>query len=431
MKKKILSVLLLCGSIFLRAQNIDDVINATTVKRIESILSADEMEGRKIFTPGIDRAANFIADEFKKAGLQSMTGVAGYLQEFTLVKTKITSLQGLLEKDTLNQANCLVATSASELKLSSAAGFETVLINKEADFDKTVGALLQRRQNLLVLVDKLHSPGFSRLRNRFAQFRFGSDYNQLFMLTDKKQAASLQLNMAAAVSSNPLKNVVGMLPGKSQKTEMVLFSGHYDHLGIGKPNAQQDSIYNGANDDASGITAVIMLAHYFAGLKTPPERTLVFVAFTAEETGGYGSRYFSQQLDADKVTAMFNIEMIGTESKWGRNSAYITGFEKSSMGTILQANLSGTAFKFEPDPYPAQSLFYRSDNATLAALGVPAHTISTSKMDSEQFYHTQEDELETLDMDNMAAIIRSVALSAQTIISGKDTPTRVPKPAQR
>jgi len=70
-------------------------------------------------------------------------------------------------------------------------------------------------------------------------------------------------------------------------------------------------------------------------------------------------------------------------------------------------------------------LFYRSDNATLARLGVPAHTISTSKMDSEKFYHTQEDEIETLDMNNMAAIIKAIAISSTSIVAGKDTPSRV------
>ena len=122
---------------------------------------------------------------------------------------------------------------------------------------------------------------------------------------------------------------------------------------------------------------------------------------------------------------MFNIEMIGTESKWGKNSAYITGFDKSDMGTILQKNLINTAFKFYPDPYPQENLFLRSDNAQLAKRGVPAHTISTSKMDSEKFYHQLGDEIGTLDLNNMTEVIRSIALSAGSIISGKDTPTRV------
>ncbi len=122
---------------------------------------------------------------------------------------------------------------------------------------------------------------------------------------------------------------------------------------------------------------------------------------------------------------MFNIEMIGTESKWGKNSAYITGYEKTNMGEILARDLEGTGFTFYPDPYPTQQLFYRSDNATLARLGVPAHTISTSKMDSEPNYHKLSDQFETLDMENMAMIIRSIALSSKSIIAGKETPTRV------
>jgi Zn-dependent M28 family amino/carboxypeptidase len=221
-----------------------------------------------------------------------------------------------------------------------------------------------------------------------------------------------------------LKNVVGILPGKSKKDEYVIFSGHYDHLGVGKPNEAGDSIYNGANDDAAGTTAVIVLANYFAQQKNN-ERTIIFAAFTGEESGGYGSTYFSQQFNPDQVMAMFNIEMIGTESKWGLNSAFITGYEKSDMGKILEKNLEGTSFKFYPDPYPTQQLFYRSDNATLARLGVPAHTISTSKMDSEKYYHTQEDEIETLDMNNMAAIIKAIAISSTSIIAGKNTPSRV------
>ena len=97
----------------------------------------------------------------------------------------------------------------------------------------------------------------------------------------------------------------------------------------------------------------------------------------------------------------------------------------------MQKNLGGTGFTFYPDPYPDQQLFYRSDNATLARLGVPAHTISTSKMGtppkepSEPNYHKQSDQIETLDMNNMAMIIKSIALASRTIVAGKDTPARV------
>jgi Zn-dependent M28 family amino/carboxypeptidase len=215
-----------------------------------------------------------------------------------------------------------------------------------------------------------------------------------------------------------------VLPGNSRKNEYVIFSGHYDHLGVARNPTGIDSIYNGANDDAAGTTAVIMLANYFKKLHNN-ERTLVFATFTAEEVGGFGSQYFSQQFDPKQVVAMFNIEMIGTESKWGKNSAYITGFDKTDMGEILQKNLKGSSFNFYPDPYTSENLFYRSDNATLARLGVPAHTISTSKMDNEPNYHKLSDEVSTLDLENMAQVIQSIALSAASIIAGKDTPSRV------
>ena len=226
------------------------------------------------------------------------------------------------------------------------------------------------------------------------------------------------------VKGKAANNVIGILPGKSKPDEYVIFSAHYDHLGSVEDGI--DKIYNGANDDASGTTAVIALAKYFKDLGQN-ERTIIFVAFTGEEIGGFGSKFFSAKMDPSKVVAMFNIEMIGTESKWGKNSAYITGFEKTDFGTILKRNLEGSNFKFYPDPYPKEQLFYRSDNARLAAQGVPAHTISTSKMDVEANYHKLSDEVSTLDLDNMTEIIKAIAISSQSIISGKDTPSRVKK----
>jgi len=315
----VVGLFLLTTSFLLAQTNIDDVINLKEVQRIEKTLSSDDMRGRKIFTRDIDRATDFIANEFKKIGLENLQPETGHASNDT------------------------------------------------------------------------------------------SNYRQKFTI--------------GSGHSPQLTNVVGVLPGKTRKEEYVIFSAHYDHLGVGKP-INGDSIYNGANDDASGVTAVIMLAKYFKALGNN-ERTIVFAAFTGEEMGGLGSQYFSKQFDANKVIAMFNIEMIGTESKWGKNSAYITGYEKTDMGRILQKNLEGTGFTFYADPYPAESLFYRSDNATLALLGVPAHTISTSKMDSEPNYHKVSDQVETLDLDNMTMIVRSIALSSKTIVSGVDTPTRV------
>jgi Zn-dependent M28 family amino/carboxypeptidase len=221
-----------------------------------------------------------------------------------------------------------------------------------------------------------------------------------------------------------MNNVVGVLKGRSKPDEFVIFSAHYDHIGVMKPVAG-DSIANGADDDASGTTAVIALAKYFKAINNN-ERTLIFVAFSAEEIGGAGSKYFSEQIDPSKVVAMFNIEMIGKHSKWGTNAAFITGFERSDFGKILQKNVAGKDFRFEPDPYPDMQLFYRSDNARLAAKGVPAHSISTDEIDKDKFYHTVNDEVETLDIANMTSVIRGIALGSKSIVDGSDTPTRIP-----
>ncbi len=224
------------------------------------------------------------------------------------------------------------------------------------------------------------------------------------------------------VEGRRLTNVVATIPGR-RPDEIVLFSAHYDHIGI-RPPVDGDSIANGANDDASGTTAVLSLASYFAQGE-PPERTLIFAAFTAEEAGGFGSQYFSRQLDPDQIVAMFNIEMIGKPAVSGPNTAWITGFDQSSFGEILQRAVEGTEYSFYADPYPEQNLFFRSDNATLARLGVPAHSISTTPIDVDRDYHQVSDEVSTLDLAHMTNTIRAIAAAAATIVRGEETPTRV------
>lgn len=422
MYRKYFSILaLVCLTLTGFTQDIDGIISPAEVERIERTLAADDMQGRKIFTPGIDKAADFIAAEFKKAGIRPVKGDS-YFQEFYMLKTKFVSAKGELNGKPLAERNIVALTGKTELSVTQSSGFEQVKIGQGDNLYEKVMAMVATDKNYFVTVDTSFERMFNSLK-RFRQNAFPSEANILLVLSNET-ASTYNVEFKQTVTKDPLKNVVGIIPGKKKKDEYVIFSGHYDHLGIGRPTAEGDSIYNGANDDAAGTTAVIMLARYFAA-KKDNERTLVFAAFTAEEVGGFGSQYFSQQFDPAKVMAMFNIEMIGTESKWGTNSAYITGYEKTDMGKILEKNLEGSQFAFHPDPYPQQQLFYRSDNATLAKLGVPAHTISTSKMDSEKFYHSADDEIETLDLKNMTEIIKAIAISSSSIVAGKDTPSRV------
>ncbi len=423
--KIIITLLLSCFSIGISfSQNIDKIINAKEVARIETVLSSDKMEGRKTFTPSIDRAADFIAAEFKKSGLQYFDGLKSYKQSFSMLKATLISASGNINGQTIEPDDIVAITTDEDLRFDENSGYTKVTIDSGANFFKEAFGILKENKKFLVLVNTSFAKNFTQIK-RFNRESFEAKTPVVFVLTNENPT-TYHFKIKNEITSSSLANVVGVLPGKSRKDEYVIFSAHYDHLGIGKPDAKGDSIYNGANDDAAGTTAVIMLADYFSKLKNN-ERTLIFVTFTAEEIGGFGSQYFSKQIDPEKAIGMFNIEMIGTDSKWGNNSAYITGYEKSDFGKILQSNLEGSKFHFEPDPYPKENLFYRSDNATLAALGVPAHTISTSKMDDEPNYHKQSDEISTLDMNNMAEIIKAIAISSQTIISAKDTPTRVEK----
>ena len=218
-------------------------------------------------------------------------------------------------------------------------------------------------------------------------------------------------------------NIIGVLEGKGKKDEMVVISAHYDHLGM-KKEGEGDLIFNGANDDASGVTGVLALAEYYAK-KGDNERTIVFIAFTAEEMGLIGSTYFGKGIDASKFVAGINLEMMGKEPATGPKTAWLTGFDRSDFGKIIQKNLEGTGYQLFPDPYPQFGLFFRSDNASLARLGVPAHTFSTTQIDKDPDYHQLSDEAETLDIDVLTETIKAVAKGTESIINGKDTPTRV------
>jgi Zn-dependent M28 family amino/carboxypeptidase len=413
-----------CGR--LCAQGPDTLFNAAAVGAVENMLASDAMRGRATFTRDIERAADSIELQFRAAGLQTIDGSAGYRQPFSMIRAKLLSISGSLDNTPLTADNTIIISCAEHVQLVSK-GLGIEWIKAGDDLRSAAQKIMAVKENHLVFVDTSFAKGFSRL-NRMAAQQFSTPYTNVFLLVPHGNADfSFNLTADQEIVKSNLANVVGILPGKGKlASEYVIFSGHYDHLGVRQPDARGDSIYNGANDDASGTTAVILLARYFSQLHKN-RRTLVFAAFTAEEIGEFGSQYFSGQFDPDKVVAMFNIEMIGSPSKWGENSAFITGYERSDMGKILEKNLVGSGFTFYPDPYPAQNLFYRSDNASLARQGVPAHTISTTQIDIDKTYHTPEDEVSTLDLKNMAEIIRAIAISSRTIVEGKDTPTRVDK----
>lgn len=436
MKKTIYTLFLLFAASVASAQDINKIITKDYVDHLIKTLSSDEMQGRRTFTPGIDKAASFIESEFKQIGLKPLEGNS-FRQTFYKYQLKPVSAEVSIDGQSINKDNIFVAGNSTEqLTFDQSNSDGWIKLDPDKDFVTQYRALTRAGKRQLVLVDVKFVDAFKRLKAMPARTPAVDEKDLknpkapalVFVLDKDTVTKDFKVSLKNEVTKMPLFNVAGVIPGKSKAKELVIFSGHYDHMGIVKAK-DGDSIMNGADDDASGTSAMIALAKFYKKLNNN-ERTLIFVAFTAEEIGGYGARYFSQQLNPDDVVAMFNIEMIGKDSKFGKNTAFITGYEKSDFGKILQKNLEGTEFTFHPDPYTSQNLFYRSDNATLAALGVPAHTISTDQIDIDKHYHQVSDEYSTLDVENILSTIKAIAKSAVSIVKGIDTPSRIPKLVQ-
>ncbi len=424
---KLLPLALLFGSAALLSPAKADTVTINHQQVVKDItyLASDELKGRANFSPEITKAAAYIGDRFKAAGLVPLAGQTGYEQAFNLYNIQVTKSSLKLNDQAINEGDIAIATARSALKWSNISEVNVVTIAQGEDFRAAIGKINQAGGDTLVIAHPSHQKIFSRYQNYFARglnkFAANQGDSLVIVLTDISVVDKLALSAQANVKEQSLANVVGVLPGKS--SEVVLFSAHYDHLGVDE-KADGDKIYNGADDDASGTTAIMNLAQYYAQ-KGANERTLIFSAFTAEEIGGYGSKYFSTHLDANNIAAMVNIEMIGKPSKFGAGTFWMTGFDRSNLGLLMNDSLAKIEQQVYPDPYPKQRLFYRSDNATLARLGVPAHSFSSTQLDKDKHYHKQSDDVASLDLESMTKVIEAIALGSEGLVDGTKTPTRV------
>lgn len=222
-------------------------------------------------------------------------------------------------------------------------------------------------------------------------------------------------------TDDTLYNVIGVLPGTTKPEEIVIFSAHYDHVNRASPLLPaDDEIYNGANDDASGCTAVLELAKYYAA-KKDNARTLIFCLFAGEEAGLRGSSSFVRQTNLAGTKAVLNIEMIGNTNRSGKNAFFITGSTYSDLMQIMKKNLAGQKIKIAKEGDDNTNLFARSDNYSFFKAGICAHSIMCSD-DKEYCYHKPCDDVRRIDLDNMTDVIRGIALGSRTLVSGEDTP---------
>lgn len=213
-------------------------------------------------------------------------------------------------------------------------------------------------------------------------------------------------------------NVVGVIRGTSP-TEAIVLSAHLDHLGV---RTGPDPIYNGADDDASGCAAVLALARVL-GTGPKPRRSIYFVCFGSEETGGAGSDYFVDHspVPLDQMVAAVNFEMIGRpDAAVKPGELWVTGFDRSDLGTTLAKR----GARFVADPHPEQNFFERSDNFSLAQRGVVAHTISSFGLHAD--YHKASDEISTIDFDHMTRSIASVVAPIRWLATTTYRPAWLP-----
>ncbi|MFT6249277.1 MAG: hypothetical protein ACJAZQ_002492 [Cognaticolwellia sp.] len=415
-------------------------ISLTQVTKDVSYLASDELKGRSNYSPEIRLAANYIAERFQQSGLVAADGITGadFLQKYQITKLTPKKLNLTINGQRIASENLVMASTVANFSWAinnrtKNTEFTIRNIGKNDDMQAIIGTLNRQGGKHLVLLNPGHKPLFQRYQHYLQQgttklSQEGNPTNSggviviaLSTITAKK-IKTLNVAGVSTIKTNELNNVVAILPGKTKPEEIVLYSAHYDHLGV--KAGEGDVIYNGADDDASGTAAIINLAQYYAK-QGNNARTLMFAAFSAEEIGGFGSRYFSKKINPQKITAMINIEMIGKPSKFGAGTIWMTGMERSNLGEQLNTVLAKSGKKIYEDPYPEQGLFYRSDNATLARLGVPAHSFSSTQLDKDPHYHETSDDLASLDLNSLHQIIEMLAMATMPLVDGSITPSRI------
>lgn len=217
----------------------------------------------------------------------------------------------------------------------------------------------------------------------------------------------------------PAVNVVGRVAGTGRDSnETVLVTAHYDHLGLREPGAETDGVYNGADDNASGVAFTLELARALAA--APPVRDVVFVLVTGEERGLLGMRYYVDHpvVPLEQTVFNFNLEMVGRpdDLAGGPGALWLTGWERTSLGSLLEAG----EFAVVGDPRPEQGFYRRSDNYPLAKAGVVAQTFSSFGLHDD--YHRTSDEADTLDYEHMEAALATCTRILRHIADGTWTP---------
>jgi hypothetical protein len=333
MRRRILSISAFLISIqpFVFAQaSADDIISENEARRIVSFLAADSLKGRGNGRPELLQAGIFIGDEFRNYGLKPLFGSAGYFMPFRPFggSKKIVSDKLVWNGKELLPGQFIYHHPHPGNYISKNLSDFTV-IKIDSFFTEDILDRYHHVKNDLLLWSDQPQPDKENYFPPQVKLLPTQPERNFLLVCAVSVPESIMLSGVANYYSNVGYNVAGVLPGKSKPEEIILFSAHYDHEGVFIRGKKKDSIMNGANDNASGIAALLQLASYFAQ-RNNNERTLMFCAFSGEELGLLGSKYFVLQMDTKKIIAGINIEMIGIP-QYGNKNVFITGYDQSTL----------------------------------------------------------------------------------------------------
>lgn len=419
-----------------------------------SFLASDLLEGRGTPSRGLDLAAEYIAAQFRCAGLAPAAGHS-YFQTahmlrlappagFELIVRKgahtlavpkdqaaVVSLRGLA----LNDAPIYKMRTLADLKTRDLQGkVLAVAPSTRQDLRTAARAAAALKPAALLVADAAGDLLPPRLidpdeeRQVFGGIpRLGlRDGKALAMLRSARAgdtALTVSIKMSAPVATPvQARNVIGLLRGSDAvlRDQYILLTAHYDHLGM----EASGHVFHGANDDGSGTVSVIAIARALAALPVPPKRSVVFMTFFGEEEGSLGSRYYAYRplFPLDRTVADLNLEQLGrTDSNQGRevSNATLTGFAYSSVARTLQQAGQWTGVKVYQTANGDQ-YFDRSDNQIFARRGIPAHTIVVAFQYPD--YHAVDDTWQKIDYRNMAKVDRMIALGTILLADSPDPP---------
>lgn len=474
MKKILLFLVVLGGILTSQSQTDKETVIATVdqndIKGHIYFLADDLLKGRETGTPGNRIAASYLANTLRRYGVMPNPQTGTYFQEVPLEKSKppkqlTLSINGtemdnkvsLLSSNVQHTGDAIYMGFGLEDDYAGKDVTNKLVIVKaggpDASGARAAFGLRRQKQSLakskgaMGLIELLDTDDrtWAFIDRNFSGERLqlpsgdSEDSESTFThvwVYDKGGSIAGSSTVGGSMSAKYemeksdaetviTRNVVGVLEGSDPqlKNEYIIYSGHYDHVGVGTPDDTGDTIYNGARDNAVGVTTVLSMAENLA--KYPTKRSALFILFTAEEKGLLGSKYYVENpvIPLKQMVYCFNSDNAGYNDT---SLATIIGLPRTTAMENIKKAASEFGLTAVDDPAPEQGLFDRSDNVHFAAKGIPAPTFSLGftafNGTVTEYYHRPADEADNLDYDYLEKFFKAYVMAGRLIANDPVTP---------